>query len=88
MNTQGSYLPLSFSLPQMVIVKQLDQHHRLTTLSNCIIANIFHVKKHMLTVNDSCCTNSNDNFKTLSRKKEKNTKPLNSAVLKKKIFFA
>lgn len=47
MNTQCSYLPLSFSLPQIAIMKQ--QHHSLITLSNCIRANIFHVKKPMLT---------------------------------------
>lgn len=45
MNTQCSYLSLSFSLPQMAIMKQ---HLSLATLSNCIRANIFCVKKHML----------------------------------------
>lgn len=38
---------------------------------NCTITNIFHVKKHMLTVKPRCSTNSNDDFKTLSKKKKK-----------------
>lgn len=84
MNTQRSYLPMSFSLPQMVIVK-LDQHHSLTTLSKCIIANIFHMKKHMLTVKHSWCVNNN-NFKIISRKKKEEIHQitLNSVVWKKK----
>lgn len=73
MNTQRSYLPLSFSLPQMAIMKQ--QHYSLTTLSNSTRANIFCVKKYMLT--ESILVAQIAITKILLRKKKKKpTKPL------------